>query len=158
MLRTFILSLFCLIILTACPGDPANRVVTDHEMGDTTPIVGLDHVDVAREVEDDYRIAGRTFQNEKFRNVQIEQIDSHMFRISGEARVYEANVRYVIEDGHYELKQGYITAANAAPEWGSFRETITFERRDRNRSVLLILFEESAEDGSRQDELIIRLL
>jgi hypothetical protein len=158
MLRTFILSLSCLLILTACPSDPANRAVTDHEMGDTTPIIGLEHVDVAREVEDDYRIAGRTFQNEKFRNVKVEQLDSNRFRITGEARVYEANVNYVIEDGHYELKQGFITAANAAPEWGGFQETITFERRDRNRPVHLILFEESADDGLRQEELIIRLL
>ncbi|WP_249870498.1 Gmad2 immunoglobulin-like domain-containing protein [Oceanobacillus saliphilus] len=74
--------------------------------------------------------------------------------VKGLARVYEGTVLYEFEDGHYILDEGFTTATAGAPEWGEFEIIIEFDELSNN-SGSIILFEESAEDGSRVNELII---
>ncbi|OIJ09298.1 hypothetical protein BKP35_16640 [Anaerobacillus arseniciselenatis] len=74
--------------------------------------------------------------------------------VRGLARVYEGTVLYEFEDGHFILDEGFTTATNGAPEWGEFE--IIIELDDvTNYSGRVILYEESAKDGSRINELKI---
>jgi len=51
-----------------------------------------------------------------------------------------------------------VTQASAgAPEWGEFHFTLSVKKENPNTSLTLILFEESAKDGSRVMELPIPL-
>ncbi len=76
--------------------------------------------------------------------------------IRGLARVFEGVIMYEFEDGHFILDEGFTTATKGAPEWGEFEITI-----DVNgvayETGLVVLYEESAKDGSRINELIIPL-
>lgn len=61
---------------------------------------------------------------------------------------------YEFEDGHFILDEGFTTATEGAPEWGEFEITIKLDD-ERNYSGRVILYEESAKDGSRMHELFI---
>ncbi len=74
--------------------------------------------------------------------------------VRGLARVYEGTVLYEFEDGHFILDEGFTTASEGAPGWGEFEIIIEFDDVS-NDSGTVILFEESAEDGSRMNELKI---
>lgn len=76
------------------------------------------------------------------------------FVVRGQARTFEGNVQYEFEDGHNILAEGFTTASAGAPEWGDFEITIRFEGV-ANESGTVILFEQSAKDGSRIHELMI---
>ncbi|WP_078427423.1 Gmad2 immunoglobulin-like domain-containing protein [Alkalihalobacterium alkalinitrilicum] len=76
------------------------------------------------------------------------------FVVRGLARVYEATVLYEFEDGHFILDEGFTTATEGAPGWGEFEIIIEFDEV-ANQSGRVILFEESAKDGSRINELQI---
>lgn len=95
-------------------------------------------------------------ENEAFRIFEPapNTVVDNEFTVRGEARVFEGTVQYEFEDGHNILDEGFVTASAAAPEWGEFEITITFEDVAFD-SGTLILYEESAEDGSRQNELLI---
>jgi hypothetical protein len=95
--------------------------------------------------------------NERFKDVIVRQLGANKFLIHGRAQVFEANISWVIEDGHDELKQGHVTTDAGAPEWGNFSFTVEAIKNRENSSLLLILFESSAKDGSRQHELPILL-
>ncbi|WP_280770847.1 Gmad2 immunoglobulin-like domain-containing protein [Salipaludibacillus daqingensis] len=74
--------------------------------------------------------------------------------VRGLARVYEGTVSYEFEDGHYILDEGFTTASAGGPGWGEFE--IVIELDDVvDYSGRVILFEESAKDGSKLHELII---
>lgn len=74
--------------------------------------------------------------------------------VHGLARVFEATIQYEFEDGHFILDKGFVTASEGAPGWGEF--TITIPLDDAiNGEHKIILYEESAKDGSRLHELII---
>ncbi len=75
--------------------------------------------------------------------------------IKGLARVYEGTVLYELEDGHNILDKGFTTATEGAPGWGEFDIIIKLDKEVANDSGSVILYEESAEDGSRINELII---
>jgi hypothetical protein len=74
--------------------------------------------------------------------------------VRGLARVYEATILYEFEDGHYILDEGFTTASEGAPEWGEFEIIIELDDAT-DYSGRVILFEESAKDGSRINELKI---
>ncbi len=76
------------------------------------------------------------------------------FTVRGEANVNEGIVHYEFEDGHNILDEGTVTASAAAPDWGTFEFTISFDEVAFNTG-LIILYTEDPEDGSRQHELII---
>lgn len=77
--------------------------------------------------------------------------------VRGLARVWEGTVLYEFEDGHFVYDEGFTTASEGAPGWGEFEIVIDLDdiNVDKNFSTRVILFEESAEDGSRINELQI---
>ena len=99
----------------------------------------------------------KQYSNERFKEVTVERIDENKFRVRGKGQIFEANFNWIIEDGHDELKTGFQMTDAGAPEWGNFDFTITVQKKRENSKLTLVLFESSAKDGSRQDELPIVL-
>lgn len=99
----------------------------------------------------------KNYSNERFRNVTVEKMNDNKFRIKGEGLIFEASFNWIIEDGHDELKKGYEMTNAGAPEWGKFDFTVDIIKKRENSTLILILYEVSAEDGSRQHELPIVL-
>ncbi len=107
--------------------------------------------------EEALKTNAKEFSNERFRQVTLEKLDGNKYRIKGQAQVFEATFNWVVEDGHNQLKSGFVTTDNGAPEWGNFDFTIDVAKNDVNTTLTLILFEVSAEDGSYNYELAITL-
>ena len=101
--------------------------------------------------------APKIYANARFKGVTVEKTGDHQFLIKGKARVFEANISWVVEDGHNELKKGFVMTDAGAPEWGKFTFNIDVKKKRDNSTLTLILFESSAKDGSRQHELAIAL-
>ncbi len=99
----------------------------------------------------------KVYANERFKEVTVEQIGTHQFRIKGKGQIFEASFNWVVEDGHEELKNGFAMTDAGAPEWGNFNFVVDVEKKRPNSKLHLILFETSAKDGSRQYELPILL-
>lgn len=97
------------------------------------------------------------YSNKRFKDVTVERIGEHKFLVQGKAQIFEANFGWVVEDGHYELQNGYEMTDAGAPAWGNFKFTINVEKKRENSTLHLILFESSPKDGSRQFELFIPL-
>lgn len=116
----------------------------------------IDTVQIAKPIEPQKQVA-IAFSNEHFRQVTVEKVDGNKFHIKGQAQVWEANISWVVEDGHNELKTGFTTSDAGAPEWGNFDFTVDVEKKKEYSTLILILFEESAKDGSRTHELPIPL-
>ena len=95
--------------------------------------------------------------NQRFREVTIEKLADDKFRVKGQGQIFEASFSWVVEDGHYELAEGFATTDAGAPEWGNFDFILDVPKKDANSTLTLILFESSAKDGSRQHELLIPL-
>ena len=75
--------------------------------------------------------------------------------VRGLARVFEATVQYEFEDGHYVLDKGFTTASEGAPGWGEFEFTINLDEKTFIGLGKVVIYEESAKDGSRLHELHI---
>lgn len=99
----------------------------------------------------------KTYSNKRFRNVTVKKTGEHEFLVRGQGQVFEAAFSWVVEDGHEELKKGFQMTDAGAPEWGKFEFAINVAKRRDNSTLTLILFEASANDGSRQFELPIPL-
>ena len=95
--------------------------------------------------------------NQRFREVTIEKLADDQFRVKGQGQIFEASFSWVVEDGHYELAEGFTTTDAGAPDWGNFDFTLDVPKKDANSTLTLILYESSAKDGSRQHELLIPL-
>jgi len=109
------------------------------------------------EVKKDAPEAARVYSNERFKDVVVEKTGEHQFLVRGKGQIFEASFGWVIEDGHEELKSGYTMTDAGAPEWGNFSFTVEVEKKRPNSTLMLILFESSAKDGSRQYELPVLL-
>jgi hypothetical protein len=101
--------------------------------------------------------AAGSYSNARFRNVTVVKTGEHKYSVSGEGQLFEANVEWVVEDGHNELAKGFTTANAGAPDWGSFEFTVEVKKQRENSTLMLVLFESSAKDGSRQHELPVKL-
>ena len=99
----------------------------------------------------------KKYSNERFRNVTVEKVNGDTFRVKGEGQIFEASFSWIVEDGHNELKEGHEMTDAGAPEWGKFDFTLDVAKNRENSTLTLILFETSANDGSRQHELAITL-
>ena len=77
--------------------------------------------------------------------------------VRGLARVFEATVQYEFEDGHYLFDQGFVTATEGAPGWGEFEIVIDIAELPSGR-YMVILYEESAEDGSRLHDAFLPII
>ncbi len=99
----------------------------------------------------------KMYSNERFKDVTVETIGEHTFLIQGKGQIFEARFGWVVEDGHQELKKGSEMTDAGAPEWGKFKFTIDVQKERANSTLMLILFESSPKDGSRQYELPVLL-
>lgn len=99
----------------------------------------------------------KTYANQRFKEVTVEKIGDHKFRVKGKGQIFEASFSWVVEDGHEEIKRGFQMTDAGAPEWGNFTFTIDVKKKRPNSTLHLILFESSAKDGSRQYELPVFL-
>ena len=100
---------------------------------------------------------GKEYKNERFRKVTLEKLGKNKFRVKGQAQVFEATINWSVEDGHYVIIDGFTTASIGSPEWGDFDFTFEAKKGEQNSALTLILFEESAKDGSQQNRLPISL-
>lgn len=142
---------FFIFVLLACN---SGENQSDTEQIDTTntevPMTDIDSIE-------ENGIPSEIYTNERFREVTVEKTGENSYTIRGKAQVFEANINWVVEDGHEELLSGYQTTSAGAPEWGSFEFTIEVKKVRENSTLNLILYEASAEDGSRRFELPIVL-
>jgi hypothetical protein len=76
------------------------------------------------------------------------------FTVKGQARVFEAAFSYSFEDGHNVLAEGHAMAKQGAPEWGDFEFVVQYNKAT-NPTGMLILYETSAKDGSRINQLVM---
>ena len=72
--------------------------------------------------------------------------------VTGISNTFEANVLYEVTDaGGAVVDEGFTTATAGTGTWGEFSFTADADAGD----VTLTVFQESAEDGSRQDEYVV---
>nr|MBS0038132.1 Gmad2 immunoglobulin-like domain-containing protein [Saprospiraceae bacterium] len=148
-------TIFCLILLLAgCTSTGEDRATKED---DTKEITSENGERAEEKPEGLMPTPSKLYSNERFREVWVERVGEHSFRVQGQARVFEATVNWVVEDGHMELKEGFVTADAGGPEWGAFDFTLEVQKERTHSSLTLILFESSAKDGSRQGELPIPL-
>ena len=95
----------------------------------------------------------KVYSNERFKEVTVEKTGEHQFLIQGKGQIFEASFSWVVEDGHEELQNGYQMTDAGAPEWGKFSFSLDVTKKRANSTLMLILFESSPKDGSRQYEL-----
>ena len=74
--------------------------------------------------------------------------------VRGLARVFEATIQYEFEDGHFLFDKGFVTASDGAPGWGEFEIVLDLDELPTG-TARVILYEESAKDGSRLHEIHI---
>lgn len=121
--------------------------------------VNTDTLEVKKDTEKvpDAPPPAQVYSNERFKDVVVENVGEHKFLIRGKGQIFEASFSWVVEDGHEELKSGYTMTDAGAPEWGNFSFTVDVQKKRANSTLMLILFESSAKDGSRQYELPVLL-
>ena len=139
--------------LLSCNRNPKNGKtdpvsVPQENRIDSTPIVNEKQMD-------SLPVAG--YSNERFKEVTVKKVAENKYMIEGEGQIFEANFGWVVEDGHNELAKGFEMTDAGAPEWGKFKFEVEVEKQRPNSTLMLILFETSAKDGSRQHELPIVL-
>ena len=144
MAKSIFLPILCLLIVS-CQSNTKKTEETVDDINSKTS----DTIEKIIKVEE--------FNNKIFKKVTVSKISDTTFAIKGQARVFEATIGWDIEDGHYVLKEGFTTADAGAPSWGNFTFQVSAKKVDKNSTLMLVLFEESAEDGSRQNELPIKL-
>lgn len=98
-------------------------------------------------------------ENEAFRVTQPQASDviGMSLKVAGEARVYEGNFHYTIEDGHNILAEGTGKTEKGAPEWSPFELQIQLEQPPSSPHGMLILYEKSAKDGTPVNQLNVPL-
>ncbi|MGZ0049906.1 Gmad2 immunoglobulin-like domain-containing protein [Brevibacillus gelatini] len=99
---------------------------------------------------------GGKYENESFRNIAVTKTGPGQYAVKGEARVFEATVRFVVTDEGTTLADSFVTASQGAPEWGTFTINLSLDAT-KLKAPVLTLFEESAESGQRIHELNIPL-
>ncbi len=97
------------------------------------------------------------YSNARFRNVTVTDLGNGIYDINGEAKVFEATLNYNLRQGKEESDVAHTTTSKGAPDWGKFNFTINSTIFKVNVPLYVILFESSAKDGSKLDELSIKL-
>lgn len=156
-MKVFNLKYFLLlsVIFFSCKSTPETKVedLNPTKVADTNSFINTPNI---LENETNYS-KDSVYANSRFRNVTVNEVATGIFEIAGEARVFEATLNYILRQEKEESDVAFGTASNGAPEWGKFGFTINATIFKPNVPLYLILFESSAKDGSRQDELSIRL-
>ena len=126
-----------------------DSVVSEKIYIDSSLVHNTDTLEFSQQVKPD--------SNNSFRRISVTRIQPDSFIVKGQARIFEAVVEWVIEDGHSELYKGYKTASIGAPEWGDFIIHVKAPKREQNTRLHMILFYSSPKDGMRADELPVYL-
>lgn len=100
-------------------------------------------------------VTSSSYGNAKFRDVKVTATDDHTFLIRGKAQVFEAAFSWVLVSGKKEIKTGHQMTDAGAPAWGNFSFSIDAPKRNPGDQLTLVLYEASAKDGSRQNQLPI---
>ena len=157
-MKYLILFLISLTLL-ACESEtnePASEIEDTVILQDEPAINEDEKIDTVNDIPAEKK-TNKVYGNEAFRDVTAMKSGTNTYTISGQARVYEGTVNYVVEDGHNELLKGFTTADAGGPSWGNFNFTIEVKKLRAASTLMLILFETSAMDGSRKHELPIAL-
>ncbi|MBE3580614.1 MAG: Gmad2 immunoglobulin-like domain-containing protein [Thermoanaerobacteraceae bacterium] len=82
-------------------------------------------------------------------------VNGSNIRVSGIARVFEANLNYELQDAAGNVfDRGYTMAASGAPDWGFWQVEI---HNLPPSAARLQLYHASPKDGSRQDIVTIEI-
>jgi uncharacterized protein YcfL len=97
-------------------------------------------------------------ENKAFRNIKVEG-SKGSYVVTGEARVFEATFHYAVTEGHKYYIEGWATVAEGGPSWSPFTLELKIpeDQLPVNGSVILELYEESADDGSAVNQLFVPL-
>lgn len=82
------------------------------------------------------------------------EVSGGKITVKGWARVWEGALMVELEDGHNILGRKAIQASEGAPGRGEFEAELTYTRPSGSHGML-IFYTESAEDGSRQDVVMV---
>lgn len=145
------LSILFAILIIGCNGNRKTETVIET---DTLSVKPVEIIEPEKEIPVP---TAKVYANQRFKDITVEQTGVHIFTITGKAQVFEATFSWVVEDGHNQLKKGFVTTDAGAPEWGNFKFTVDVEKKRENSTLNLIIFEASAKDGSPQFELPIVL-
>ena len=144
-----------IMIFISCNANEKSGTVTKNDTLITTVVTKA--VEQTPTSKKDTILQLKTYGNKRFKNVIVERIGKDSFLVRGQGQIFEANFNWVLEDGHDELQKGFQMTDAGAPEWGKFKFIIQAQKKRKNSTLTLILFETSAKDGSRQYELPIVL-
>lgn len=137
------------LLLIGCDGNDASN--NNDSRKDTTSLIS----DTVMMKENETK--PERYENEAFRAVRVENSEGKKWKITGEARVFEASFSYYIEDGHNQLTEGNAMADNGAPAWGNFTFEAEVDTIYPHTHPHLVLYEASAKDGRPTNELVIPL-
>ncbi|MBP3967288.1 Gmad2 immunoglobulin-like domain-containing protein [Paenibacillus lignilyticus] len=115
---------------------------------------GVEWNSTLRQVEITYGTGETSVQNNAFRNVEVSG-SGGKYKVTGEARVFEAMMNYAVEDGHnYLLEKNYMLP-EGAPAWSAFELSIVIpaNKLPKNGTLMLQIFEYSAKDGGKVNVL-----
>ncbi|OEH91652.1 BsuPI-related putative proteinase inhibitor [Bacillus solimangrovi] len=85
-----------------------------------------------------------------FRNIQVEGSNGN-YKITGEARVFEGEFFYSVEEGHdYLVDETLVKVDQGGPNWSEFEITLSIpeEQLPVDGTLALVLYEVSDKDGS----------
>ena len=74
--------------------------------------------------------------------------------VKGKARVFEANFRITIEDGHYQLAEKILMADQGAPAWGNFEVSLPFDKPTNPQGFIILSYANMA-NGKMIEELLL---
>jgi len=153
-LAILMIIIMSVVVLSACGSDMVNPGAGTNEPGAEDINNPSEDQNEQEEVEEQREQF--VLENEAFRiyePVLHAEVEGHIV-VRGLARVFEATIQYEFEDGHFILNKGFTTATEGAPGWGEFEIVIEIDELTTG-SATVILYEESAKDGSRLHELQI---
>ncbi len=154
-----VIMLASLIVLAACGSENAKPGDYNGIGGEINNSVEKPDEENTNNQDNSEETSNKEFilQNDAFKiyEPEVDQIQNRLI-VRGLARVFEATIQYEFEDGHYLFEEGFVTAKEGAPSWGEFEVVIELEEfKVANNTGIgrVILFEESAKDGSRLHEI-----
>lgn len=79
--------------------------------------------------------------------------------VQGKARVFEGIYHYRVKDGNKTIIEGWGSADEGGPAWGSFKQVLHLPKSEfaQKTNLTLELFERSAKDGSEVHRLSLPL-
>ena len=145
-----------LILLSACKSDEQKEKVTDVDsLKAVQSIQPSLRQDPSKDIGTD--ASHKIYSNQRFKEVTVVKQNDSTWQLKGKAQIFEARFGWIIEDGDKELQHGSSMTNAGAAEWGSFSFTVKATKLNTENVLHLILFESSAKDGSRQDQLPVLL-